>query len=66
MADGRYVENVGNAITRLPMDRLGRSLGGRIASCPRHTRHHAVPMVTAVRLPSNSTLNIHQSWASGG
>jgi len=26
------LENIGNAITRLPMDRLGRNLGGRVAS----------------------------------
>ena len=24
------LENIGNAITRLPMERLGRNLGGRI------------------------------------
>jgi len=27
------LENIRNAITRLPMDRLGRNLGGRIPSC---------------------------------
>ena len=37
-----------NAITRLPMDGLGRNLGGRIPSCPRHVRHDAVAMATAV------------------
>jgi len=42
------LENIGNAITRLPMDRLGRNLGGRIPSCPRHVRHDAVVMVTVV------------------
>ena len=36
-----------NAITRLPMDGLGRNLGGRIPSCPRHVRHDAVAMATA-------------------
>jgi len=36
-----------NAITRLPMDRLGRNLGGHIPLCPRHVRHDAVAMVTA-------------------
>jgi len=36
-----------NAITRLPMDRLGRNLGGHIPSCPRHVRHDAVAMATA-------------------
>jgi len=32
-----------NAITRLPMDRLG----GHIPSCPRHVRHDAVAIATA-------------------
>jgi len=41
-------ENIRNAITRLPMDRLGRKLGGHIPSCPRHVRHDAVAMATAV------------------
>ena len=42
------LENIPNAITRLPMERLGRKLGGRIPSCPRHVRHDAVAMATAV------------------
>jgi len=42
------LENIGNAITRLPMDRRGRSFGGRIPSCPRHVRHDAVAMATAI------------------
>jgi len=42
------LENIPNAITRLPMDRLGRKLGGHIPSCPRHVRHDAVAMATAV------------------
>jgi len=37
-----------NAITRVPMDRLRRNLGGRIPSCSRHVRHVAVAMATAV------------------
>jgi len=41
-------EHIGNAITRLPMDRFERNLGSRIPSCPRHVRHDAVTMVTAV------------------
>jgi len=41
-------ENIRNAITRLPMDRLGRKLGGHIPSCPRHVLHDAVAMATAV------------------
>ena len=64
------LENILNAITRLPMDRLGRNLGGHIPSCPRHVPHDLVAMATAVAwqrpLPSNSTLNIMQPWASGG
>jgi len=44
------LENIRNAITRLPMDRLGpgRKLGGDIPSCPRHVRRDAVAMATAV------------------
>ena len=34
--------NIRNAITRLPMDRLWRNLGGHIPSCSRHVRHDAV------------------------
>ena len=51
------LENIWNAITRLPMDQLERNLGGRIPSCSRHVRHDAVAMATA--------LNILQLWASG-
>ena len=61
------LENIRNAITRLPMDRLGRKLGGHISSCPRHVRHDAVAMATTVAwqrpLPSNGSLNIQQIWA---
>jgi len=42
------LENIGNAITRLPIDRLRRTLGGHIPSCPRHVRCDVVAMVTAV------------------
>ena len=42
------LENIRNAITRLPMDRLGRKLGGHIPTCPRHVRHDAVAMATAL------------------
>jgi len=42
------LENVGNAITRLTMYRFGRNLGGNIPSSPRHVRHDAVAMATAV------------------
>ena len=54
------LENILNAITRLPMDRLGRNLCGHIPSCARHVRHDAVAMATAV------ALNILQLWASVG
>jgi len=42
-----YWKYIRNAITRLPMDRLGRNLGGHIPSCPRHVRRDAVSMATA-------------------
>jgi len=42
------LENVGNAITCLPMDRFRRNLGDRIQSCPRHVRHDAVAMAMVV------------------
>jgi len=42
------LENIQNAITRLPVDRLGRNLGGHILSCYRHVRHVAVAMATTV------------------
>ena len=42
------LENIRNAITRLPIDRLGRNLGGHITSCPQHVRHDAVAMAMAV------------------
>jgi len=42
------LENIRNAITRLPMDRLGRNLGGRIPSCYRQVRHAVIAMATAV------------------
>ena len=41
------LENIGNAITCLPMDRLGRNLGGHIASRSRHVRHDAVATAMA-------------------
>jgi len=44
------LENIRHAITRLPMDRLGRNLRGRIPSCSRRVRHVAVAMATAVCL----------------
>jgi len=53
-----------NAITRLPMDRLGRNLGG--------PSYHVPDMSAMMRLPwqrpllSNGALNILQLSASGG
>jgi len=57
------LENILNDITRLPMDRLGRNLGGQIPSCNRYVRYDRLPWRRP--LPSNSALNIMQSWASG-
>jgi len=34
------LENIRNAITRLPMDRLGRNLGGGIPSCSQYWKCH--------------------------
>jgi len=42
------LENIRNAMTRLPLDRLGRNLGGHIPSFLRHVRHEAVAMAMAV------------------
>ena len=42
------LENIGNTITRLTMDQLGRNLGGRIPSRSRHVRDDAVAIETAV------------------
>jgi len=33
-------ENIRNAITRLPMDQLGRNLGGRIPSCSQYWKYY--------------------------
>jgi len=43
------LENIRNAITLLPMDRLERNLRGRIASCSRRVCRVAVAIATAVR-----------------
>jgi len=42
------LENIGNIITRLAMDQLGRNLAGRIPSRSRHVRLNAVVMATAI------------------
>ena len=47
------LENVGNAITRLPMDRLARNLGGRIQRTPLRKTVSSVLVVTA-----NRTVNV--------
>jgi len=67
------LQNVGNAITCLSMERFGWNLGVHIPPCPGHVCHDAVAMATAVALatahqplPSNSALYIQQLWASGG
>ena len=44
------LEIIGNTITHLAMDHLGRKLAGRIPSRSRHVRHNAVAMATAVSL----------------
>jgi len=43
------LENIGNTITHLAMDQLGRNLAGRISSRSRRVRHNAVAMATAVK-----------------
>ena len=58
-------ENIRNVITRLPMDRLRRNLGGHIPLCPRHVPHDLFAMATAP-FHSNGALYIQQLWASGG
>jgi len=52
------LENILNAITRLPMDRLGRNLGGHMSAVIQLRRRRP--------LPSYGALNILQSWATGG
>jgi len=42
------LENIGNAITRQPMDQFRQNLGGCISSCLRHVRHDTVAMATAI------------------
>ena len=42
------LENVGNAIARIPIDLLGLNLGGRIPSFPRYVRNDAAAMATAI------------------
>jgi len=42
------LENIGNTITHLAIDLLGRNLAGRIPSRSRHVRQNGVAMATAV------------------
>jgi len=42
------LENIGNTVTRLAMDLLGRNLAGRIQSRSRHVRKNEVAMATAI------------------
>jgi len=57
------LENIRNAITRLPMDQLGWNLGGRIPWCSQHVA--ILRLSWQPPLPSNGTLNNLQLWASG-
>ena len=59
------LENIRNAIFRLPKDRLGRNLGGHIIpSCPDMSAIMRLPWQQS--LPSNGALYIQQLLASGG
>ena len=58
------LENIRNAISRLPMDTLGRNLGGHIPSRPDMSAMMRLPWQRP--LPSNGALYIQQLWASGG
>jgi len=42
------LENIGNTISHLAMDKLGQNLAGCIASRSGHVHHNAVAMATAV------------------
>jgi len=41
MADGAVFENIGSAITHLPVKQFERNMGGRTESSPWHVRHDA-------------------------
>jgi len=51
------LENIGSAITRLPLDRLERNLGGRIQPTPLPQNRFLGVVVTADR-----TVNVLVSW----
>ena len=56
MADGRHVrKKIGNAITRLPMDRLGWNLVGRIQ--PQHLHRKTVSLVLVITAIPHSEHN---------
>jgi len=58
------LENIGNTITHLAMNQLGRNLAGRI---PSRSDMSAIMRLPWQRpLPSNGALDIQQLWASGG
>jgi len=42
------LENIGNTVTRLAMDQLGRNSAGRIPSRSRHVRQNEVAMATVI------------------
>jgi len=60
------LENIWNAITRLPMDRLGRNLGGRIPSCSQYWKCYnssydgTVSFILVVT--ANRTVNVLVLW----
>jgi len=58
MADDRMMENIRNAITRLPMDRLWRNLGDHISSVLDMSAMMWLPWQRP--LPSNGALYIQQ------
>ena len=61
------LENIRNAITRLPMNRLGRNLGGHITPCPGPADMYIMMRLPRQRpLPTNGASNILQLLASGG
>ena len=69
------LENVGNAITRLPCTYMDETWMFLISTPPKtrtFTSHHVSDMSAMMRLPwqrplpSNGALNIQQLWASGG
>ena len=53
--------NVGNAITRPPVDRFGRNLGGNIPSCPRHVRRDAVAMKFGMQQQIRTAMTVMRS-----